>query len=368
MDCLRSSPLDHNPLKKRVPLGLGGQTSAAALSHSCSTERNSLTFGREDAGKGSHLRSRPSAVLPFENLPRSEKRRVLSPCDRSGQPEQVNSVPSVQNDQPPLSPENYRPPLLDGVAGHQGCFPSHPGQREPSQVPSDNLQQQAVFLQNPSFRPSHEPPHLHFCNETPSGHSSCSGNSCHWLFGRFIRMGGLTSRGSRFSRQSGFTPYGSRFCFEFAEILPDTHHQHDLAGSGLGFGGGDNQSSQALCLRDPTNGPQDAPQGHHYSPPLRGVPRQNCLCRPDLPSSKTIIARDLETSANIPQGSGQGGIQHSCLSIVEPSSLEQANLSLGPLSYEVPTSPSDGLDGRLYGRLGRLHVNRPKLCRQMVPC
>ena len=347
-------------------MGLEGYASSSYSPPLISSERDSHFSSEQDDIQGSRLRSTTPTLFSLSNFSSPKERRIPSPSNRSGSPEQTHRLPVLFTYEPPSPSQDSHSSMLDGFPGYQRCLPPCANEEEPSQVPCYNGEQPPIFLQNPTVWPHHFSQDVHLRNETSSGPTPRCGYSCHCLLGRFMSLGGLSSRRSRFCSKSFQYPGGTWILIEYAEVHPHAHQITDLAGHSLEFRNGNNEGPGDFRPGNSGNGPGYAAPWPNFSPPLRVLTRQDSFRLSDLPPSSPSLPRDREASIDRPQGLGQSTSSLTNTVIPRPPPLDQSSLPRAPFSTASTSSLHDGLVRRFNDRLGFNHLNRSSFLGSLV--
>ena len=360
--------MDPQRNQEGLSLDLEGIPPSPLSSRLVNTKRNSLCSGQENARQESHLRSSSTTVLPLPHFSSPEERRYSSFGNRSGSPEQSHQLPYLCAHKSPSPSQNSNRSVLDGFPGYQGCFPACSSQEESAQVSSHNSRQSPVLFQNPPIWSDHFSQNVHLPDEAPPGSPPRCRHPCHCLLGRFVSLGGLTSRRSRFHSESIQHPGGPRVLIEYAEIHSDPYQITDLAGDCVEFGGRNGESPRDLCTRDCCNGARDASPRPNFSPPIRVLAGQDSLCIPALSTSSPPLTRGGEAPAYCTQGAGQSSVNHSSTTLASPPSVGRTPFPGSPSSDPYPASRGNDLVRRINNRMGFLHLDGPSFLGPVVPC
>ena len=153
-----------------------------------------------------------------------------------------------------------------------------------------------------------------------------------------------------------------------AKIPPSPLYDTHMAGSNMGHQDGHMERSSVLLRRNQTDSNSTASEKEKFSTSLRSPHRENSLCCPVFPTSPLALPRAGQAPINCPKTSRLTSPKNSLQSISISSKMGRGRFLSSTLTNSPALSFPYDLDRCFINRLGIIHINRPLLHGQMVPC
>ena len=153
-----------------------------------------------------------------------------------------------------------------------------------------------------------------------------------------------------------------------AKIPPSPLYDTHMAGSNMGHQDGHMERSSVLLRRNQTDSNSTASEKEKFSTSLRSPHRENSLRCPVFPTSPLALPRAGQAPINCPKTSRLTSPKNSLQSISISSKMGRGRFLSSTLTNSPALSFPYDLDRCFINRLGIIHINRPLLHGQMVPC
>ena len=350
----------------RLPLDVEGSPPSSKDPYFTKSKPDSHNTGRQDGEKGSHLRGPDSTVFYLKDIPCTKEGRLISPSDRSNRAEQLHRVPPVCNDQPTHTTQDNRRPMLDGHPGHQRRLLTCPHPTKPPQIPSPNLQPEALFFSDTTVRFDHFSQNVHFHHEASASAPALNRCQRNNLFGRPLRVGPLSGSPPHSRQQSYIAVRETWVHSELGKIVTPSSKQAELARSRLAPTRGCSECSPYLGSRNQQYGDKNEQRAVDHPPAIRMLAGKDSLRQSVFPSKPPPRSSNIEASVDSTPASRRCTETHSSPVVNGAAELEGSEKDDVSVTSAQTHPRNDSMDGRLAERMGLIHIDRLEVPREMV--